>query len=114
MAHDGKYAKLITVCDPRIQGTAVCHLEAECSTCKFALKYEIDNYLKSVSEAFGAVCEASTEQIEKMSESYQKYGTPVCLCEEQEALFCPGFSCKLDIEEKGRCKCGIMKKKVTQ
>jgi hypothetical protein len=40
MADDYQYSKQILACDPRIRGTAICHLNGRCSVCIFAYRYE--------------------------------------------------------------------------
>jgi len=126
MSHDGKYSKNIITCDPKIRGTAICHLEAKCGTCKHALKYEIDNFLNSIAEAVGAYVDASPAQIEKLSLSLQKYRTPVCICSPPpmkdpgtgkdivtlEEVACPRKECADEIKINGICHCHVFKAKV--
>ena len=40
MATDNQYSRSILACDPRIRGTAICHIEGKCSGCIFAHRYE--------------------------------------------------------------------------
>jgi len=40
MAIDGQYARPLIACAAEIRGTAICHLNGQCSVCVFARRYE--------------------------------------------------------------------------
>lgn len=126
MAYNGQYATRKTVCDPRIRGTAVCHIDAECGTCKFALKYEIETALNSIATSLNAFVDASPAQLEKLAKSLQLYGVPVCICcppptkdpiTHQDIITlgevaCPRKGCYEEIKKNGICHCHVFKAKV--